>query len=400
MKERLVNQVNWHHASMQATFWGGYCAIWSFITVFLLYRGFMNTQVGIITAVSTTIPTLIAPKLSALADKDPRFGARRQAIFYTVLLEIAAILMWGFGQNKIVDAAGYLVIGILLVIVPSYFSVMVNDFAVRGLDVNFGLGRGMGSLCYGFCSLFLGFIIERRSPLVIVPFFAVFNALMLLTIVSFRYPLPPLPVAKAADKPLSNAALLKKYPRFALLVLGCGLMVGGHGTVGTYLIHICDRVGVGESDMGIFLCICAAVEVPVMLLFNRFLHVKPLKFWLALSAIGYVVRQTVLAVATTPFLFYLGAFLQIIENSLYVPATTLYVVRYLDSANQAKGQSLIYTMSNGLGPAISLFLGGRLMDVYGVNTLMVMVVAFSVVGAAIVFTALFMPFKKSGGEVS
>ena len=400
MKDRLVNQVNWHHASMQATFWGGYCAIWSFITVFLLYRGFMNTQVGIITAVSTTIPTFIAPKLSALADKDPRFGVRRQAIFYTVLLEIAALFMWGFGQYKIVDTAVYLFIGILLVIVPSYFSVMVNDFAVRGLNVNFGLGRGMGSLCYGLCSLLLGFITERYSPVLILPVFVVLNALTLLSIVTFRYPLPSLPPAKAADVPVSNLALLKKYPSFALLVLGCGLMMGGHSTVCTYLIHVCERAGVGESAMGTMMAIGAVVEVPVMLLFNRFLRVKPLKFWLALSAFGFVLRQSLLAVATTPALLYVASFLQIIENSLYVPATTLYVVRYLDSANQAKGQALIYTMANGLGPAIALFLGGRLMDLYGVNALMVMIVAVSAVGAAIVLGALFMSFKKSGGEVS
>lgn len=399
MDKNLVNKVNWHHGAMQATFWGGYCAIWSFITVLLLHLGFINTQIGIITSVSTTIPTFIAPRLSALADKDPRFSARRQAIFYTVLLEIAALLMWGFGQYKVVDTAGYLIIGTLLVIIPSYFSVMVNDFAVRGLDVNFGLGRGMGSLCYGICSLVLGFVVERYSPVLIVPVFAVFDALMLLSLVTFRYPLPPLPAAKAADRPISNLALLKKYPRFALMVLGCGLMMGGHGTVGTYLIHICQRAGCDESVMGIFLCICAAVEIPVMLLFNRLLYVKPLKFWLALSIVGFVLRQSLLAMATTPTLLYLGAFLQIMENSLYVPATTLYVVRYLDSANQAKGQSLLYTMANGLGPAIALFLGGRIMDIRGVNALMVMVTVFSVVGATIVFTALFLPIGKRGGKM-
>lgn len=399
LDKHMVRKVNLHYAVIQFTFWAAYCAGWAFVTVILLHRGFTNTKVGMITALAALLPMFFSPRLAALADKSPRFSARRQSVLLSLLLLLCAMMLWFWKDNAAVNAICFTATGVLLILLPPFFNVLLNDFTLRGLDVNYGLGRGIGSGGYALFSPILGVVMEKHSPDAALPLFAGLSVLLIIFLVLFRYPLPPLPPGKAAEKPLSNPAMMKKYPVFVLLVFGCALMIGGHSIATTYMIHLCEKVGAGESAMGTILAITAIVEIPVIVSFNFLLKRKPLRFWFSLCAVGYILRQVLFAVAVTPAGLYLAAAAQTLENALFVPCSVLYVLRSLDSANQAKGQSMLYTVSSGLGTALALLLGGRIMDVSGINALMVMVVVFSVAGAAIVLAALFLPDKKSGVKV-
>ena len=394
MDRKLIQKINLHYAVIQFTFWAAYCAGWAFVTVILLHRGFTNTTVGIITALASLLPIFLSPKLSALADKDPRFSARRQSVFLSLVLLLCAILLWFWKTNALINTLCFTTVGVLLIMLPPFFNVILNDFTLRGLNVNYGLGRGIGSGGYALFSPILGIAIEKHSPDIALPMFVGLSALLVVCLLLFRYPLPPLPAGKAAQKPLSNLAMMKKYPVFVLLVLGCALMIGGHTIVTTYMIHICEKAGAGESAMGTVLSITAIVEIPVIVGFNFLLKRKPLRFWFSLCAVGYVLRQLLFALASTPAGLYLAALSQLLENSLFVPCSVLYVLRSLDAANQAKGQSMLYTVSSGLGPAIALLIGGRILDRSGIGSLMTFSVSLAVVGALTVILALFIPSKR------
>lgn len=44
-----------------------------FLTVLLLYRGFSNSQIGVVSFLALTLPIVVQPGLAALADRDGRF---------------------------------------------------------------------------------------------------------------------------------------------------------------------------------------------------------------------------------------------------------------------------------------------------------------------------------------
>ena len=394
MDSKLIQKINLHYAAIQFIFWADYCAGWAFVTVLLLSRGFTNTHIGIITALASLLPVLLSPRLSALADKNPRFSARRQSVYLASTMLLCALALWLGKENTVINAVGFTAVGVLGILLPPFFNVILNDFSLRGINVNYGLGRGIGSGGYALFSPILGIAMERRSPDAALPIFVVLSVLLLLSLLLFRYSLPPLPAGKAAEKPLSNLAMMKKYPVFLLLVLGCALMLGGHSIVSTYMIHICERAGAGESTLGTVLSITAIVEIPMIVCFNYLLRKKPLRFWFCLCAVGYVLRQALFALAFTPAMLYAASISQLLENSLFVTCSALYVLRYLDAANQAKGQSLLYTVSSGLGPAVSLLIGGRVLDRHGIGTLMLLSVLLSSAGAVVTVLALFLPIRK------
>ena len=390
----LTRKINWHHAAIQGAYWASNDAIWGFIAVVLLSLGFANTQVGIITSLAALLPILTSPRLSALADKNNRFTARRLALLLTLLMELAAILLLCSLGHSVIVTVCFLVIGWCLTSTPPFFNVMFNDFSLRGLDVNYGLGRGIGSVFYAAVSLLVGLAMAHRAPTLVIPLFLVLNALTAIAVATFRYPLPPLPPQKAGDQPVSNRELLKKYPTFFLLILGWGLLFGSHNTSGTYLIHVIRKMGEGESLLGILIAVSVLMEFPSMWAFRSLLQKKSLRFWFCVSASAYVLRHIVLLVARRPLFLFLIAIIQFFETGMLVPATALYVVRYLDAANQAKGQTLMYTLSNGVIPACILFLSGRLVDVSGIDSALFLILACSMIGAAIVFAVLLLPMKK------
>ena len=392
--KKLIQKVNWHHAAIQACFWAGFNAIWSYITVLLLYRGFDNTQIGLISATALLLPLVLSPRLAALADKNPRFTARRIAFFLAAAMEVIVLILWCFGRFRSVNAVCFMLIGVFLTMLPPYFNVMVSDFILRGINVNYGMGRGIGSIGYAVLALILGNVLEHRSPTLVVPIYLVIGLLLLVSIGTFRYPLPPLALERTTHKPLSNGAMLKKYPAFALLALGCALLCGGHSAVSTYLIHVCHQVGQGEALMGTLLAVSAAMELPSMILFDRLVEKKPLTFWFSLSAVFYLLRQLLMTFAVSPAFLYLAAVFQFFENGMLVTATTMYVVRYLDAANQAKGQSLLYVFSNGVGAAAMTILCGRLVDAAGTKVMMLAVSGCMLIGVVIVLLALHLPKKK------
>ena len=181
----------------------------------------------------------------------------------------------------------------------------------------------------------------HRAPTLVIPLFLVFNALTAVAVATFRYPMPPLPSQNTSCKPVSHRELLKKYPTFFLLILGWGLLFGSHNTSGTYLIHVLRKMGEGESLLGILVAVSVLMEFPSMWAFRSMLQKKSLRFWFCVSGVAYILRHVVLLVARRPVFLFLLAIIQFFETGILVPATSLYVVRYLDPANQAKGQSLM-----------------------------------------------------------
>ena len=155
MPEKQLWRMNAHYALIQGLFWGGYATIWAFLTVLLLYRGFSNSQIGVVSFLALTPPIVVQPGLAALADRDGRFTSRRLGLALVCLAATAAGVMWAWGANRLLTAVLYVLIGVCLTATQPFFSSMAMEWQMAGADLNFGLGRGIGSACYAALVLLL-----------------------------------------------------------------------------------------------------------------------------------------------------------------------------------------------------------------------------------------------------
>lgn len=139
MLEKQLRRMNAHYALIQGLFWGGYATIWAFLTVLLLYRGFSNSQIGVVSFLALTLPIVVQPGLAALADRDGRFTSRRLGLALVCLAATAAGVMWAWGANRLLTAVLYVLIGVCLTATQPFFSSMAMEWQMAGADLNFGL---------------------------------------------------------------------------------------------------------------------------------------------------------------------------------------------------------------------------------------------------------------------
>ena len=387
---RLVRRLNFHFSLLWALFWGTYATLWNYRTVFLLHQGFTNSQIGLVSSCALLLPMAVQPLLSGISSRSSCVTSRALAMVLTALSMVCCAGIWLF-ENSTVCSVLLIVIGVALTVTVPYFNAMSMDFVMRGVDLNFGASRSCGSVSFSLISLVMGAALEHVAPTLVLPAFLLFSGALLLTLFLFRYPLPEAVGHQAKDAPpaLSNAALLRRYPRFALMLAACFLLLCSQMTLSTFMIQIAGKVGGGESVTGTAYFLSSIVELPAMLLFAKARRKIPLRTLLFLSAAFFTVRATFFLVAGSTLVIYIGCTMQFFAYALLAIATVYYVTEEIDEANQAKGQALIYIIPSGVGAAFGTLCGGRLLDVGGVNALLIFCVLTAAAGTAVMVPALY-----------
>ena len=189
MESGQLRKLNLCYAGIQSLYWAGFAAIWAFLSVLLLYRGFSNSQIGTVSALALLMPLAVQPVLASLADRDRRFTSRRLAMALTGLLLLCAVGLWCSAGSMVVTAALYVLVGISLTATAPFHSAMAMELQQHGVALNYGLSRGLGSACYAASVLVLGVVVERYAPTAVLPVFA--GEMLLLLLLTWRFRASP-----------------------------------------------------------------------------------------------------------------------------------------------------------------------------------------------------------------
>ena len=224
----LARKIDWHHVAMQGTFFIGFGALWSYGAVLMLSRGLSNSVLGIITCVAQLMPMLMQPMVAGLTEKYERLTPRRMILILGAVVFAAAVVMLCLSQVLWVIIVGFILVAVALNLILPFFNIIMVSYLIRGVEVNFGLGRGAGAGAYALSTLVMGFVLEGRDPILIVPLIAGSIALQFVSTLTFRYPLPPLEEREEdfalvepplEEEPLEEPVLLPLL-LFALLARG------------------------------------------------------------------------------------------------------------------------------------------------------------------------------------
>ena len=131
-----------------------------------------------------------------------------------------------------------------------------------------------------------------------------------------------------------------------------------------------------------------------MLLFNwarRKFSLKPL---MLLCAFSFVLRASAFLLANSFFALCCACSLQFFAYAVLAVSSVYYVTEEIDTANQVKGQALIFTASSGIGAAIGSLCGGRLLDLGGVRAMLVYCILIACAGTAVMVLALYAKHPK------
>lgn len=375
---------------IHSVYWTVYCSSYSFATIFLLSRHYSNSQIGIVFAAAGISSTLLQPAVAAFADR-----ARRISIgdILLVLIGAAAVFVAGrfFLSNYMPMLSMFFILelSVLCTLQP-----LINALGIqlinRGIEINYGLARGTGSMAYAVASIAFGAMVAAVGADSLAAVSIGLYAALALTIRMYvRYSAGALPeenesIFRTSDCASTKGILpfLARYKKFMLFLAAVSLTFCSHSMLNTYLIQIAENVGGGSTEMGIAMAISAAVELPAMILFGFLVQKIRCAAILKFSLLFFVVKAALTLFAANVWMLYLAQMLQFSSFALFIPASVFYVNEQIGKDDLAKGQAFM-TSAITLGGVAASYFGGWLLDYSGVGGMLFTGLICAVLGLAL-----------------
>lgn len=383
----LAKKINLHYTTIQGSFGIGFGALMSFGAVLMLSRGLSNSALGVVTCIAQLLPMVLQPAVTSFAAARRGMTTRKMLMLLTLPILVMAVVMLLAPQSLGVIIAGYMLIFLMVNLITPYHNVLMVDFLTRGVEVNYGLGRGVGSGTFALATLVLGFVLEGRDSVLIVPVIGGAMLLQLLCVATFRYPLPAVETVEEQREAVGRMAILRSRRDFVLLLGAVALLLGVHNVTNVYMVHVIDRVGGAESLMGIILGVSAVTELISMPLFPKLQRKFGITALLRFAAAFFVVRLVLLLLAPSGGFLYLAAVAQFASSGILLPAIVYYVAQTLTPEQQTNGQGMIHLAGYCLGPALITLGVGAVVDGSGIQAALSVMVALAAVGTVLMAAA-------------
>lgn len=350
------------YALVQASFWMSFCVAVSFAAVYLQGLGYDNTHLGVILAAGNLLGAILGPGFSTWIDRSTHATASRLIPPLLAVQAAALALLLLLPRRGVLTALSYVLYVAFSLSVNSLNLKLYVDFSHRGLPINYGVARGMGSLAYVLLSMALGVLAERTSIAALPIVGLALCALQTAAHVLLCRRLPRGAAGPAEERRgASLLAFLRKNRRFSILLLGTALLFFAHNSICNFLINITRQVGGDTEDMGYINSFMAAMEIPVMLLFSRFLGKRSTGGLLRLAFCCFVLKTAAVAAAPSIPALYAAFLLQAPSFALYTAAIVPYTEQAVGYEDSAKAQSLAFSMTT-LGSVLASAVSGWMLD--------------------------------------
>ena len=383
---KLGKKLTINYAVLQSFFWMSGCCVMCFASVFLLSRGFTNSQVGITLALASCMSIVCQPLIASFADRTTKLTLRALLACMLGLGGILTLLLMLLPPLFLPTAILFLIISSLTRMQQSFYTALAMEHMSNGTPLNFSLARGIGSFAFAISSFSLGFLIDDFGGGILLPInlCAIIVSIILVSLF-------PRPKKSKKDSSGEKASGLLKFAaknkRFMVVLLGLVLMYFSHILINTYTIQIVKSIGGSSSDMGLASAIGGLVELPAMALFPFVLRkVKSASTIMKISGIFFVLKSILTLLAPNVFFFYIAQSMQFFAFAMLLPACVYYVNRTILGADSVKGQSSMDLTMSLSGIAGNL-LGGVFLDISGVPFMLTVGIIVSLIGVVILFFA-------------
>lgn len=421
MKNRVLD---FKYALIQGLFFIVICIVLGYAAVYLGAIGMSSTMIGMVLATGNIVATVAQPILGAYIDKSHADVNHVLTVALMTVIALAVVLAITSGITVLAAILFIVLFGILMSLMP-LFNYMAFAFENRGISINYGVARGVGSAAYALTSLALGRILSVVSPK-LLPFFYAAVLLGLIPIIrSFKpkdieediaddNPFEEDPIEgevvdpeeitrevmmpeestevmtidqpeEEVEEPVekqSTFAFIRKYSRFFLFLMGFVLVYMDHQIINSFFINVVKAVGGDTKSMGNAVFLAAILELPVMFMFDFIKEKINIATLIKISAIMFSIKHVLTWIAPNMTIIYVAQVIQMFAYALYIPASVYYVNKLFDQRDAVKGQSLA-TVSMTVAGILATAIGGIMLDGMGVKMTLLLGAIVSIAGTAI-----------------
>lgn len=370
----------------QGAFWASYSVILAYAGVFLLAHDFSNSQIGVVVAVGSALSVFMQPKLGAYADSCKKCILQKLIVIISLVVIALAGVILAAGKVFWLIAILYgLLAALHQLLTPLTYSLGMF-FISKGVNINFGIARGFGSLCYAITATVLGKLVDKYSTNVVMYAAIIFYILLIITTVTFHFKGVDennIIIDNNSPKSVSDIAFLKSHKNFAMVLFGAVLMFIAHNIISNYAFQIVSAVGGGSSEMGVVLALSAVVEIPILFNYNFINKKIDCAKLLRIASVCMGLRSLMMFLSPNIPMLYFSQLFQMPGYGLYCGASVYYTDKVIEPEHRVRGQAFM-TLTCAAGSVLGSFLGGWIIDLVNVKGMLLVGTVIAFMGSALV----------------
>ena len=400
--------LNSGYGAIFGTYWIIYAVVSSFASVFMLAKGYTNSQIGITLAVANVLAVVMQPLIADFVDRSKRLDVIGTTTIMTVCMMIFTIGMLTFKGGSL----GLCVVFVLLIAFHTVLQPLFNSLAFRleeaGVSINFGIARSVGSLAYSiFCAVF-GTIVDHLG-INVMPAASELSCLLLIASLAFtgyyfrkgkalqgrtKFTEPAAgrkqedgQTSEEIEEEINLVQFIRRNKMFFIMNLGVLGLFFSNAVLNNYMAQICSGVGGTTEDMGRILGVMAFLEIPTMVFFKQLRNRFSCQFLLKVAAVGFTVKIAICWIANSVVLLYIGQLFQPVSFALFLPGMVYFSDEMMSRGEAVKGQALYTTMIT-ITTIFATLLGGVILDGSGPKMLTFVSTLLTAAGALVVILAV------------
>lgn len=399
----MGKKLNAGYGCIFGTYWMIYAVVSSFASVFLLAKGYTNSQIGITLALANVLAVIMQPIVADFADRSKKLGVIGVTEIMTAMMMVFTLGLYIFKSG----GAGICVAFVLLIGWHTVLQPLFNGLTFRleetGHAINFGIARAVGSLAYSLLVAVLG-TLTTKFGIWILPLTSEITCLLLMASLIFvginysrakgiseteermRQPAN----CEGATEEVEEITLLQFVRRNKLfLVVNIGVigLFFSNAILNNYMAQIVEGVGGTTEDMGRILSVMAALEIPTMVMFDRIKKHFSCQLLLKIAAMGFAIKIAICWLANSVVMLYVGQIFQLVSFALWLPSIVYFTDEIMSRGEAIKGQALFTTMVTATTIASSL-LGGWILDGLGPKMLTFIATIVTAAGAVLIIAVV------------
>ncbi len=386
----MKKPLTFRYTLQQMAYWAAAAGVMSFASAYLLAKGLPASQVGTLLALGSLLSCAVQP---LLADRADRFGGNMVKYLVVGLsaasMAFFALLLSGRLKGTLMGAVYLLGIFTFDAMMPLLNSISVS-FNSAGRKINYGVGRGIGSLAYSLAALGLGRLMADFGEDWMI--WAILAMLAANIIITLGY--PSMGAAHRSGKTNSECCsvgvFFSRYRWYCVSLLGVLLLGMFHAMTENYLIKIFDRLGGGSAEVGVALFVATFIEMFVLVFFEKIRKRMADGLLLKIAGLSFLLKSVLFLAVGSVEGIYLVQLLQATSYSFLAPTQVYYAEQKVRKADMVKGQAFI-TAAYSLGCACGNFAGGQLIEFAGVEAMLIAGIVIAALGTAVLFLTVDRP---------
>ena len=348
----------------------------------LIERGYSSSAAGLCFTCVNLTGLILTPFLSNYLDNNDKVSVFDVIMLFSMGFCLLYFINFFLDTKCLLLSIVFIVSNSLYVLLDPIVNSISSKVNQYGINIPYTGARALGSVSYGTMCAVFGFLSNRFSYISVIIGGIVFSLALFIcgTIGNkqFKKIKETNSLVEEDNDRVSIKEFVKNNKNYLILCLCITGIFIGYTSVDNFILLVTTNVGGTNQDMGCLLAYKAALEGIAISSFPLVLKKVKLENTLYIAVVAFIIKQLVITLAPNVFWLYIGQTFQLISYSFLTPGIVAFVNKYLKKRERIRGISM-YSMTVGIGSAVSSTTSGYILDLFGVRAMNIYALSITII---------------------